>query len=289
MSSSFKEAAAAKKNVEIGKQLKDQGSLQEAIAKYKMALKLTPDNIQALTQLSSVYEAQKNWEEVIKCCRKIVALQPNNSRAYIRQARALKQQNKIYGAIAAFQEAIEMDKNVLRAQDYKELGDLLVQLKSSENQQAQANDAIAAYQKAIELKPDFSHRVYISLADTLQKQERFEEAIASYQKALQVKPDLGAGVYAKLGNAQLKQGQLDQAITTYRKAIELDPDSVAANQNMGNALQQKSLFNDAMNCYQKAIELNPNAPGLYRLIGDTLTKQGKTHEASQYYQRAASM
>ena len=289
MSSSFKEVAVAQKNVEMGKQLKEKGSLQEAIAKYKTALKLTPDNVPALVQLASAYEAQENWEEAVNCCRKIIAFQPNNPRAYLRQARALKQQNKIYGALAAFQEALEMDKEVLTARDYKELGELFVQLKNSENQEAQANDAIAAYQKAVELKPDFPPQVHISLADALQKQGRFEEAIASYQKALQIKPDLTAGVYAKLGNAQLKQGQLDQAIATYRKAIELDSGSVAAHQNLGNALQQKGLLDDAVSCYQKAMELNPNAPGLYRLMGDVLTKQGRTTEASQYYQRAASI
>ena len=289
MSSSFKEVAVAQKNMEMGKQLKEKGSFKEAIAKYNMALKLTPDNIQALNQLASVYEAQENWEEVVKCCRKIVAFQPTNARAYLRQARALKQQNKLYGAIAAFQEAIEIDKDILKAQDYKQLGDLFVQIKSSENQKAQANDAIATYKKAVEMKPDFPPQVHISLADTLQKQERFEEAIVSYQKALEVKPDLGAGVYTKLGKAQLKQGQLDEAIATYRKVIELDPSSVAAYQNLGNALQQKSLFNDAINSYQKAIELNPNAPGLYRLMGDLMTKQGRTTEAAQYYQKATSI
>ncbi len=234
MSSSLEEV------MEMGKQLKEKGSFKEAVAQYNMALKLTPNNIKALKQLALVYEAQENWEEVVKCCRKIVAFQPNNVRAYLRQAKALKQQNKLYGAIAAFQEAIEIDKDILKAQDYKQLGDLFVQLKSSENQKAQVNDAIAAYKKAVELKPDFPPMVHISLADTLQKQERFEEAIVSYQKALEVKPDFGPGIYLKLGKAQLKQGQLDQAIATYQKAIELDPSSVAAYQNLGNALQQKA-------------------------------------------------
>ena len=149
MSSSLEEV------MEMGKQLKEKGSFKEAVAQYNMALKLTPNNIKALKQLASVYEAQENWEEVVKCCRKIVAFQPNNARAYLQQARALKQQNKLYGAIAAFQEAIEINKNVLRARNYKELGDLFIQLKSSKNQKARTNDAIAAYQKAVELRPNF--------------------------------------------------------------------------------------------------------------------------------------
>ncbi|MDT9339442.1 tetratricopeptide repeat protein [Trichodesmium erythraeum 21-75] len=236
MSSSFKKVAAAQKNLERGKELKKKGSFQEAIAKYNMALKLIPDNIPALIQLASAYEAQKNWKEVVKCCRKIVAFQPNNARAYLQQARALKQQNKLYGAIAAFQEAIEINKNVLKARNYKELGDLFIQLKSSKNQKARTNDAIAAYQKAVELRPNFPPQVHIRLADTLQKQKRFEEAIVSYQKALEVKPNLGAGIYVKLGKAQLKQGQLEEAIATYGKAVELDPNSVAAQQKIWGML-----------------------------------------------------
>lgn len=192
MSSSFKEVAVAQKNVEMVKQLKEQGSLNEAITKYKIALKMTLDNVPALVLFSSAYAAQENREEVVNCCRKIIAFQPNNSRAYLQKARALKQQNKIYGALAAFQEAIEIDKEVLTARYYKELGELFVQLKSSENQQAQANDAIATYQKAIELDWG-SVAAYQNLGNGLRQKGLLNNAINCYQKAIKLNPN--ASVY----------------------------------------------------------------------------------------------
>ena len=53
---------------------------------------------------------------------------------------------------------------------------------------------------------------------SLKDQGKLEEAIASYQQALRLKPDY-AEAYSNLGNALQDQGKLEEAIASYEQAL----------------------------------------------------------------------
>ena len=277
------------KNIERAKELKQQGSLDQAIDEFNTALKQAPKSFVALNQLAILYAMQENWQEVINSCYRILGLRPNNATAYLRLAKACAKQNNLYGAVAAFQKAIELDANAVKASDYKQHADILTELGSRKGKKTQADEAIAAYQKALELKSDLPARVHIKLGNALQKEQRFGEAIESYKKAFQVKPDQSESIYISLGQAQMEEGLIDEAIANLQKAVQMKPEIVNVHRNLGNAYQKKGLLENAMAHYQKAIELNPKAVGSYRLMGDILRQQGRTSEADKYYQRAKSI
>ena len=53
--------------------------------------------------------------------------------------------------------------------------------------------------------------------------KRPAEALASYDKAIALKPDFAATHYNR-GNALMEIKRLDQAVASYDKAIALEPD-----------------------------------------------------------------
>ncbi len=61
---------------------------------------------------------------------------------------------------------------------------------------------------------------------------RLDEAIAHYQKALEINPD-DAQDHNNLGTVMALSGRLDEAIVQFRKALELKPDFVEARKNLG--------------------------------------------------------
>ncbi|MGD1711792.1 tetratricopeptide repeat protein [Dapis sp. BLCC M172] len=289
MESSVKKTNKVAESIERGKELRQQGLVEKAISEFESARQQAPKNLMALNQLTTLYTMQENWQEVVNCCYQIISLRPNNVGAYLRLANASAKQNNLYAAVGYFQKAIQLEPTKLKPGDYKELGDILTRLGSSEMQINQTNEAIVAYQKVVELKPDLPAPVHIKLGDAMQKQKRFVQAIASYKKALQVKPDLKEMVYIKLGQAQMEVALFDEAIGSFEKAVELKPDLASAFRNLGYAYQQKGLLDNAINNYQKAIKLNPDGRGLYILMGDVLTQQGRVPKANEYYQKAESM
>ncbi|MDJ0569649.1 MAG: tetratricopeptide repeat protein [Pleurocapsa sp. MO_192.B19] len=267
----------AKAHLNKGNELKEQGMLAESIASYQKSLTIKQDYIQPLSKLGEIYEAQKNWVEANKCYRRMIGLRPNNHVGYLKLARVLKQQHKIYGAIAAYAEAIEL-KSDLPARVYKDYGDLLIQVNNANP------DAIAAYQKAAEIKPDWGAGFYNKLASLLEKQENLVEATKYYLKALSLQGE-NPKLYLSVGNVYFKQGLLNEALGNYQKALEFQPDYGIVYKRLGDLLKQRNQLDDAIKCYQKALEINPDFKGIYRLLGDVLMTQGKQLEAQQCYHR----
>ena len=96
-----------------------------------------------------------------------------------------------------------------------------------------------------------------NLGNALLQKGSVDEAIAHYQKALQIKPDY-AEAHNNLGNALLQKGSVDEAIIHYQKALQIKPDYAEAHNNLGNALLQKGSVDEAIVHYQKALQINPD-------------------------------
>jgi Flp pilus assembly protein TadD len=169
-----------------------------------------------LQEVAKVYESQENFDGAINCYQKILNLQPKNVACYLTLAKALKQNNQIIEAIAAYQKAIEI-KPTIHFRTYIELGEVLESI-------GEIEEAIFAYQKAIEVNANSHILLYRKLALLLEKQERLDEAIAIYELAINREPNK-YDFYASLGKIQIKKGELDRGIANYQKALELQEEA----------------------------------------------------------------
>jgi tetratricopeptide (TPR) repeat protein len=86
---------------------------------------------------------------------------------------------------------------------------------------------------------------------------RVDQAIAHYQKALEINPNYAEAHY-NLGDAFVQKGQFDEAIIHYQKSLEIDPYHADTHLNMGNAFFRKGQFDEAMAQYREALRLEPN-------------------------------
>ena len=72
-----------------------------------------------------------------------------------------------------------------------------------------------------------------NLGMVLFQKGQVDEAIAQFQKALEINPNSRRTHY-NLGNALFQKGQLDEAIAQYQKALEINPNYFAeAHYNLG--------------------------------------------------------
>ena len=184
-----------------------------------------------------------------------------------------------------FEAAIEKATNVIEKYPkaflvYNILGVVL-------KNQGKLNEAVASYQKALSLKPDYAD-THNNMGNALKDQGKLDEAIASYQKALTLKPDY-ADAYNNIGNALQNQGKLDEAVASYQKALTLKPDHADAYNNMGNALKDQGKLDEAVASYQKALSLKPDYANAHNNMGNALKDQGKLDDAIASYQKALSL
>lgn len=270
----------AKAHFEQGNTLADQGTIDQAIQSYQMALQAKPDFVPALKRLMQLYTTQKNWSAAIPICNQLIALQPELPMPHLQLARALKQQEQEQPALAAYQQAFEL-KSDWPAQVYREMGNAFAK------KPVYAQQAVAAYRRAFELKQDWGNTdFYAKFAEALAKVKEFDQAIEFYYQALQLKPDAWQSEFG-LGKAYHGKGWFNEATEHYHRAIQLKPDAPALYKNMGDALASKGLVEEALSYYRQVLEMATSAQ-LYRSIGDALTQLNRESEAQAFYQKAAA-
>jgi len=103
------------------------------------------------------------------------------------------------------------------------------------------------------------------LGAAFKAQGKFEEAIAAYNEALLIKPDY-AEAHNNMGNALRGQGKLEEAIAAFNKALLIKPDYVEGHNNMGNALTNQAKFEEAIAAYNKALIIKPDLAETHRYL-----------------------
>ena len=144
--------------------------------------------------------------------------------------------------------------------------------------------AIANYDKAIQLKPDYTD-VYINRGSAKFNLGQHFAAISDYDKAIQLKPDLATGYYGR-GSAKFNLGQHFAAISDFDKAIQLKPDDATAYYNRGLAKDNLGQHSAAISDFDKAIQLKPDYAIAYNNRGNAKFKLGEYFAAISDYDKA---
>ncbi|MEH2347607.1 MAG: tetratricopeptide repeat protein [Nostoc sp.] len=148
-------------------------------------------------------------------------------------------------------------------------------------------EAIASYETAIELKPDF-YKAWYNRGGTLGELGYFEEAIASFDKAIEVKPDYQEAWSSK-GLALLKLGWLPEAISSYDQALYLEPEDQENWYHRGIALAVGEQFPEAIISYDKALEIDPEYHEVWIDRGVVLFNLGRWSDAIASWDKALSV
>ncbi len=126
------------------------------------------------------------------------------------------------------------------------------------------------------------HIVLAQLGEASEAAGRFEEAAAAYQKAIALKPD-EAGYYNNLGNALAKLGKIPEAMAAYEKSAALDPPNAAnAWRNAGIVLFNANRMKEAIEPLQKSLQIDPKSAQAWYLLGACLVNtMGYKQEGSK--------
>src|SRR6266403_1466160 len=107
------------------------------------------------------------------------------------------------------------------------------------------------------------------LGDAYDAAGRADDAIAAYKRAIELKPSFA--YYNNLGGVQGRAGKIDDASASYQKAAELDPAQAAqAWRNFGITMYNANKYKDAVEPLKKATELDSKNPQTWYLLGTVL-------------------
>jgi len=190
------------------------GNLAEAARLYGEALRLNPNQFEALYALGVVYYQSARHADAERLLAEAIKLNPRAAEAHYFRGRALQRLNRNEDAIGAFDQSLALKPGFVDAlmargvarmslNRYEEGLEDFDAIISAEPQNAGAwnnrgcvlqgmnknEEALASFEKASSLKPDFLEAL-ISGGSVLAGLKRFEEAAKNYEKALSLNPDL---------------------------------------------------------------------------------------------------
>ena len=151
--------------------------------------------------------------------------------------------------IACYRRGIELCPNYYEC--YYNLGEALAR-------QGEATEAIASYQKAVQIGMQ------------LAQENQLEEAFSCYQKALEVLPEQVA-IHSDLGMMLVRLGWFDKLLTCYRQTFSHAPNSSGAYHSFGILLAEQGLIDEAVACFQQASQIRrPSEGDIYENIWNEL-------------------
>jgi len=143
------------------------------------------------------------------------------------------------------------------------------------------------YKKLVDAFPQ-DERAHNLLGNHYFGQEDYELAIAEYQKATRINPDFSQP-YNQLGYAHRFMENFAEAEEAFEKYIELIPDDPNPYDSYAELLMKMGRYDESVEQYQKALEVNPNFPPSHIGIATNLNFKGDHEAARQQLQKLYDM
>ena len=197
--------------VRIYKQEKDFVKLVEICEKVVFA---QPEDVGLLTELGSAYLQSGKAKETCDIYERLISMESDNPVFYCLWGEALFAAGLIKESEKAFIKAGEFDSE---QSDYYFFKNAFL------FQQAQKHeDAERLLNKCISVNSS-NPLYYCSLGDSFISMGKIQNALEAYDRAIQYDNSRAASYYNRLGNSLMKTGNFSQAVDAFQSAIKYEP------------------------------------------------------------------
>ncbi len=220
----------------------NQGKHDEAIAAYKQAIAIAPEQIFVWNNLGNLCLKIMRNDEAMLAFQKALKHNDKDPVAWNGLANVYYSIGYIDDSITAFRKAIEYAPTL--AHPWSGLGDAYVSV-------GRDLEAVAAFQKAIELNKQLI-APWLRLADIYCRQGRNKDAVKTYQRALNVSPN-NSQIWNELGLVLLRAKSFDEAVLAFSRASELDRSFGQAYNNLAAAYASQGKYLEAIEVGHKGL------------------------------------
>ena len=197
--------------------LKDQGRMEEAIARYRQFAASDPDHFEGQRKLGAALLETGQPTEALMPLQRAVALQPKSAAAHYSLGYDWLQLQKFDQAEKEFQQALALDPDYATAQ----YGLGLALWAGGKH-----DEAVRAFRDGVRRWPTSAEAQY-NLGAVLERDGQLDEAIAAYTKAADIDPSY-ADANLALGLIYAQRREQAAAVDRFRRVLTAKPDSVPA-------------------------------------------------------------
>lgn len=251
---------------------------QKALSFYLKVNELKPNDFSTLNSLGGIYRRLKKYEDSIAVLKKARALNKDIAQVDYNLGFTYKFMEKYDEAVDCFESAIQLNPSDVLA--YNHLG--AIHQKRGETQQA-----ISTYQKG--LKVDRNHPVlHLNLAKSYEKENQIKNAMAEYEAALRSKPGWTDALsdYSKL---LIRLNKTKEAKELVRQSLILNPRNYKMYALNGNILVAQCNYPAAVEEYKKSLAFDPVSTRALIGLATALEENGNPAQAVEYIEKVLKL
>ncbi|MFZ0392717.1 MAG: tetratricopeptide repeat protein [Terracidiphilus sp.] len=301
---------------------------KDAIAAYQRAADLEPDDVQTLTALGQAQMNDEQYDAALKTFRALAQADGEDAGPLVKIAEILRRQGKFEDALATIRQARKKEPENLEAgyqegmlldilgrydeatasyqamvdqtshangaytgEEKNNRGIFLERLGSVYHEQNKTEQAIAAYQKMVEMGGDQASRGYQLEADAYNDAKMFDQAVLISKQAVAADPK-DRDLKLMLAGELVDQGKTDEGLAMAKGMLNNTSDDRAVDFALGNIYTRLRRWKDADEALTKATPLaTKNDDRLYLLFlkGALADRQKHMDQAESYFRQALDL
>jgi tetratricopeptide (TPR) repeat protein len=301
---------------------------KEAIAAYQRADGLEPGDPRTLDVLAHALLSDNQLDEALKRYRELAEADPENPGALVRIGEIQRRQGKYEDALATIRKARKMDSNNLEAgynegllldvighyDDAAQVYEKMVELTSHANgaytteeknnrgiflerlgavyhEQNKTDEAIATYQKMIDMGGDTAVRGYQSQVDAWRDAKQYDKAIEVAHKAVEANPK-NRELQLMLAGEMSDLGKTDEGLAQAKGLLANNAEDRQVWLAMGQICVRAHRWKEAEEDFNKAEPLSTKKEDKAYLIflrGELAERQKHYEPAEQFFHQALEM
>lgn len=224
------------------------GNENQALEFYRRALRILPGYERAAEGIVTIHLRRGSVPDALAFVEPLARNHRTNLHLQALYAEVLVQNQRYDQAWNAARQALRCDERFVPA--------LTAVIKAS-LRQGREELADSILDQALQIEDGNAELHFIRGTRYRDQPGRFRDALNEFQRAVQLRPDYSEARMA-LGISQLAGGNYQEALTNFQAAARLSPTLVAVHLNLADAYRANKQWEQAKATFEKALQMEPN-------------------------------
>ena len=283
----------------LGQALLADNQYDEALKQFKLLAEADPEDTEALIHIGEIQRRQGKYEDALATIRKARKQDPTSLEAGYNEALLLDVLGRFDEATKSYEEMVEATSHANGAYTAEEKSNrsfFLEHLGAVYHEENKTEQAIAAYQKMIDMGGDTALRGYEGQVETYGEAKDFDRATEIAKKAVAANPK-NLDLQLMLAGSLVEQGKDEDALTMTKGLLD-NADLKSPDRDrlvylkLGQFYTEMRRWKDADDAYAKATPLsikNDDKAYLLFLKGALADRQKHMEPAEQFFRQALEL
>ena len=279
----------------LAQALFNSNQFDEALKQYQELAEADPENNQPLIRISEIQRRQGKYEDALATIEKAMKIDPTSLEAGYNEGLLLDVLGRFDDAEQTYQKMVDLTSHANGAYTDEEKNNrsiFLERLGAVYLEQNKIDQAVATYQKMIEMGGDNAARGYQGEVDAYQTAKQFDKAVEVSQKAVAANPK-NRDMKLMLAGELADQGKPDDALTMAKGLLNGQAEN---DRTVWFAIGQINIrlkrWKDAEDAFAKAEPLATKKDDRIYLLflrGELADREKHMDQAEQYFRQALDL